>query len=638
MTPLEQIAAIIDAAGPAERPEIPARAGAPKDKTGGRRQAGAPNNPSAAPTHAAGADSNPPDPPDTTNILPFPAGRPAAASPPAADLSAQSASSQTGGSSKSTADEQGDGARELGARRSRRGKGQGGTDELDLRLSFFPHTDLGNAERFVERNRGKFLWCPALGWLFWDEKRWCRDGADDRVRIAAHQTVRAMQDEAEALAKSAYNAVARVVNQGKPNEKTLLMSDLLSAWGRESESNGKLNRLAEQASAYLAIAPAQLDADLFKLNVANGTLVVSRERAEGEDYITLRPHDPADLITKISPVVYDQAATCPIYDAFIAFVQPNADNRRFLHQWKGLSLTGDVGEQKLAVFWGRGKNGKSTFIDVCAFIAGDYSETVPIETFLSEGRGRNAGQATPDLAILPGVRHLRTSEPDKGAKLAEALIKLATGGEPIQARHLNRDYFKFYPQFKLTISGNYRPNIGGSDEGIWRRVVLVPWGVIVPEEKRDKNLGEKLRREASGIFNRLLDGLRDWLDRGLIVPDEVAAATAEYRRDSDPLGRFLEACVAPAPGERVQSSELHKLFNAWGKCNGNPEWSNKGFTSAMTERGFRKMKSSVEYFLEIKTLRVVDDFLDHEGKPRRQAAAGDVAQSDGGGKDDDVVF
>ena len=149
------------------------------------------------------------------------------------------------------------------------------------------------------------------------------------------------------------------------------------------------------------------------------------------------------------------------------------------------------------------------------YVAGDYGETVPIETFLDHGKARGAGQATPDLAILPGVRMLRTSEPEKGAKLAEAMVKLVTGGEPIQARHLNRDFFKFYPQFKLTMSGNYRPTISGTDEGIWRRVRLVPFGVTIPKEERDIHLPTSCapRLPASSIGCSMDCGV--WIDKGL---------------------------------------------------------------------------------------------------------------------------
>jgi putative DNA primase/helicase len=430
----------------------------------------------------------------------------------------------------------------------RRGDGGADTADLDRRLALFPMTDLGNAERFRERNRDKFVWCGAIGWFWWDGRRWCRDGVNECVRISAHLVVRSIQDEAEVIAGTDADRPMGTKGRGK-EEQTVMLSDLLRAWGRQSEANARLNQLAEQAQSYLAVQPKELDADPLAINVRNGTLHV-RKAADG-DYVTFSPHNPRDLITKLALVDYDPAATCPRYDAFLVDVQPADEMRRFLHQWIGLSLTGDISEQRLCVFWGTGKNGKSVFIETAALIAGDYSDTVPIETFLADGRGRSAGQATPDLAILPGVRLLRTSEPRRGAQFDEALIKLVTGGEPILARNLNLPYFRFYPSFKLTISGNHRPRIGGTDEGIWRRMTLVPWGVTVAEEKRDPHLVEKLRAETSGIFNRYLDGLRDWFDHRLNLPDEVTAATAEYRRDHDTLGRWLEECTERKEGERV---------------------------------------------------------------------------------------
>ena len=110
------------------------------------------------------------------------------------------------------------------------------------------------------------------------------------------------------------------------------------------------------------------------------------------------------------------------------------------------------------------------------------------------------------------------------------------------------------------MSGNYRPQISGTDEGIWRRVRLVPFQVIIPKDERDIHLPDKLRGEASGILNWLLDGLRTWCDKGLHEPDDVVQATAEYRSASDPLGRFLATCVVESAGDRVQSSVLHEVY------------------------------------------------------------------------------
>ncbi len=580
---LERIVAIVDAAGPVEAPEIP-RAERTMDKRA-RRKPRVDRSSSASDAPAAVA----PSPARSVgNIVSF------------------RTSSQMGASSpKPSSDGGGGGAGDLPPIMPAEDNG----DDLNLRLAFFPRTDLGNAERFRERNRGKLLWCPALGWLWWDGKRWCRDGSEEHVKVAEHETVRAIQDEGRTLAGSGKDFH---VQKGKD---MILCSEALAMWGRASEQANRLAPIAKRAAPYLHVAPGALDGDPFKFNVANGTLIF--RKSEDTDCISFRDHDPADLMTKCSIVVYDRAALCPMFDEFLTYVQPDGDQRRFLLQWQGLSLTGDITDQKLCIFWGKGKNGKSTFIDVCALVAGDYSETVPIETFVNEGRSRNAGQATPDLAILPGVRQLRTSEPNRGARLDETLIKLATGGEQILARHLNREYFKFYPQFKLTISGNYRPTIVGADEGIWRRTQLVPWTVTVPADKIDRHLGEKLRAEASGILNRLLDGLRDWFDRGLVPPQSVVDATADYRRDSDPLGRFLEACVAIEPGGRVQSSVMHELFVAWAKANGTAEWSNKGMANALKERGFISKHSGVMWWLDVKLTRTVNEFVDHQGKPLR---------------------
>ncbi len=636
-----QIVAIVEAAAPVEAPPLPAPRAEKRATKSARRQPR-----SASPSQSTPAASADPPAPGLSSRDSSPASSapssPAAA--PAAAVAAHSATSSQKGAWREKIATAGQGGQPGGTSQNPPRAPEEDEEDRNRRLAYYPLTDLGNAERFRERNRGRFLWCPALGWLWWDGKRWSRDGADDRVKEAEHDTVRAIQQEAEALRGCSIAAVLDNPDRRDPRdlllgskkvygvEKMVYMSDAVAAWGRQSEQANKLAPIAKRAAPYLAIRPEQLDADPFKFNVANGTLIFKKS-AEAA-YITFKPHDPADLITKCSPVEFDQEAQSPVFDAFMATVQPEDGARRFLMQWQGLSLTGDIGEQKLCIFWGKGRNGKSTFIDACAYVAGEYGETVPIETFLNEGRSRNAGQATPDLAMLPGVRYLYTSEPNKGAKLDEALIKLATGGDPILARHLNKDFFRFRPQFKLTISGNYRPQISGTDEGIWRRPQLVPWSVTIPREQIDRHLGEKLRAEASGILNRMLDGLCDWFDHGLVAPESVIEATESYRSDSDPLGRFLADCVAAEAGARVQSSVMYALFKAWAASSGAREWSNKGMTDALKERGFATTKSGVVYWLDVRLTRSESEFVDEHGKPRQSESQ----ESQGNALDEEVVF
>jgi putative DNA primase/helicase len=117
-----------------------------------------------------------------------------------------------------------------------------------------------------------------------------------------------------------------------------------------------------------------------------------------------------------------------------------AENRRHLHQCGGLCLTGDISEQVMWFNWGKGKNGKSTLFNA----RGRMSRRLrPLGRHRDLSQCRQRAQrraASPDLARLAGVRLVRTSEPERGAKLAEALIKLATGGEPMTVRHLNKEF------------------------------------------------------------------------------------------------------------------------------------------------------------------------------------------------------
>jgi putative DNA primase/helicase len=172
------------------------------------------------------------------------------------------------------------------------GNGKGGDrppvedpGEGDGHLAFFPMTDLGNAERLKERFREELRWCPARGWLWWDDRHWCREGADEKVQLAAHKTARAIQDEAKWLKR----------NGDKKKSKSL------AAWGRTSESKKSLGAMVEEAKPYLAVPASALDADPFRFNVLNGTLLVIND-SEGAR-VELLPHDPHDLITKLAPVV-----------------------------------------------------------------------------------------------------------------------------------------------------------------------------------------------------------------------------------------------------------------------------------------------------------------------------------------------
>jgi putative DNA primase/helicase len=282
--------------------------------------------------------------------------------------------------------------------------------------------------------------------------------------------------------------------------------------------------------------------------------------------------------------------------------------RAFLQRWFGYSMTGLTKEQVFAFFYGGGRNGKSVLVDLMAKIFGDYAASAKIESITGRSR-RGGGDATPDLVPLIGARFVRASEPNKDTPLQEGLIKELTGGEPIMVRSLNENFITVYPFFKLTISGNHKPDIRGDDDGIWRRVMLVPFDVQISNDEVDLELGAKLWAERDGIFNWLVDGLREYLAYGLQIPDQVSAATAEYREDSDPLATFLvQICgVTGDPSHSMRAKDLQEAFAYWLDETGRGAWKPRTIYNSLTAKQgkwrspvtgqtFSRRKSSDAYY------------------------------------------
>jgi len=232
--------------------------------------------------------------------------------------------------------------------------------------------------------------------------------------------------------------------------------------------------------------------------------------------------------------------------------------------------------QKFAFFYGAGANGKSVLVDLIARMLGDYAHAAKIESFTGRNR-RSGGDATPDIFPLMNARMVRAAEPEEGERLQEGLIKELTGGEPLLVRQLHADFIEVHPFFKLTMSGNHKPDIRGTDDGIWRRVLLVPFDVQIPADERDDKLGEKLWAERAGILNWLIEGLLAYLEGGLQEPRQVLEATDSYRADSDPIGTFLaDACLVTGdPDDFLLAREVIQGFNLWLDLRGEGMWGDR---------------------------------------------------------------
>ncbi len=518
---------------------------------------------------------------------------------------------------------------------------------LALGCAGYALTDFGIAERFRERYGRDYRFTTAKGWLGWDGRRWKELDQDEKtppaeVIAAVFDTVRSIQDEARLIADTGTSnrlddaGKSIVSDPGDPGalDKWLpkgnsfqLFSAVVAGFGRKSETTGKPASVANLARRWLTVPIETFDTDPLAIGVLNGTLRFSKGvEPDGTRWssVELCDHRREDYNTKLAPIEYDPVAEAPLYDAMLEWAQPNPAVRRYLHQVGGYSATGLTVEHMLWYNFGRGRNGKSTTFDAWGHTLGDYGATTLIETFLDQGIKKRGDQASPDLARLAGVRMLRASEPDRDAKLNAALIKFVTGGEPVPVRALHRGFFEMRPLFKLIMSGNSKPAIPDTDEGIWSRMKLVSWLKNIDLEfnedgtpKKDPHLVDKIKRsESAGVFRRLVDGLLDYLRHGLVEPATVTADTQAYRDASDPLARFLRECVAPDDTASVQSSILHGVFVAWARAAGEREWTNKGFASAMLEKGYIKHKASGMHWLKLRLVRKASDFVNDDGSVR----------------------
>nr|WP_277924244.1 phage/plasmid primase, P4 family [Sphingomonas sp. CROZ-RG-20F-R02-07] len=533
---------------------------------------------------------------------------------------------------------------------------------LTLRCIQYPLTDFGIAECFRDRYGDNYRFTTAKGWVGWDDRRWKVLDQDEKtppaeVIAAVFDTVRRFQDQARAIADTGIkfelmkdqkelqlesdnpHGLDRWIPKGKGFVR---LSDMVKAFGRASETTGKPASVATLARRWLTVPIEQFDTDPLAIGVLNGTLRFERIiAADGTrtSKVELSGHRRADYNTKLAPIVYDPTAKAPLYDGMLEWAQPDAGMRRYLHQVGGYGATGLTVEHKLWFWYGRGRNGKSTTIDAWCHALGDYSGTTLIETFLDQGIKKRGDQASPDMARLGGIRMLRASEPERGAKLNSALIKFVTGGEPVPTRALHRGFFDLTPQFKLIIGGNSKPEIPDTDEGIWSRMKLVSWLKNIDLEfnpdgspKKDPDLLNKIKaQETAGVFNRLVEGLLDYLANGLVEPAAVTADTQAYRDASDPLARFLRLCTVTEEDSSVQSSKLYEVFVAWCAAVGEREWKQKGFSNAMMEKGYTKHKASGMYWLKLRLVKAVSDFVDHEGKPLDLGAADDDDDAPGTG-------
>ena len=441
-------------------------------------------------------------------------------------------------------------------------------DEIDLSHDALAN-DMG-ARGFDQDARHVATWGK---WLFWAGTHWqIDDRLDHLTRTRAY-----LRDRAEELmgwAERKATALDAKEGEGK--------GDKLRGWAKDQSRNlrnkitvASVESLARSNPASVARADA-FDENRLLLGTPGGMV----DLRTGD----LRQAARGDMITKLTACAPAAPGSRP--ERWLTFLHEifdgDADLVAFIQRAAGYALTGLTTEHKLLFLYGTGRNGKSVFLNTLTHIWADYARRAAAETFLNSAVEKHST----GLAGLQGARLVAGSELPVGKTWDESVIKDLTGGDRMTARFMRGDFFDFDPQLTLMIAGNNQPSFRGVDEAIRARVVLVPFLVTIPPERRDKGLADKLKAEGPEILRWAIEGAGHWLDKGLNVPAKVAAASTEYMDDEDTLGQFLIDETVTDPAGFVTTTDLHDRFKFWCERQGLHAWTLHTLRKELKSRGF----------------------------------------------------
>lgn len=430
--------------------------------------------------------------------------------------------------------------------------------------------DVKNGRRLAREFRNELIHIHETGeWLVFDTRQGWTAAPPGEADRAAKKVVGDLREEAAERFRAA-----------KGNDQTV--KELMRHIVRSSDAP-RIRAMIELAKSEpgMTVRLSEFDSNPMLLGISNGVLDLRTRR--------LRPVSPEVLVSKRCAVAFDATAECPRFKRFMSEVQPDEDVRNFLQRLVGLCLTGLVAEHFFAFLFGHGANGKSVFVELVAWMLGDYARKIQTEMLMHHQR--NPQGPSPDIVSLKGMRFVYANETVEGRRLDEARIKELTGGDKLSGRFpYGKENIHFDPTHKLFMVGNHKPEITDTSFGMWRRVGLIQFEQTIPEGKRDPNLLESLKGEGSGVLNWALAGLHEYQKGGLRIPSQIAAATAEYRDEQDLIADWIRENCLSGPGCSEDKAKLYQDYKQWAEVNGHRPFAQARLTRRLNERGYRVAK------------------------------------------------
>lgn len=432
-------------------------------------------------------------------------------------------------------------------------------------LSRYGSSDVLNAHALVAFTGGNIKYAAGLGFFVWDGTVWQR--SETRVRQAIHYMGAALTVAAAEETDDARRKELQRVSKGFTSRRRIddLMCEL-------------------RAVPSVHVEPGAFDARPDLISFKNGTVDLRTGR--------LRPHDSRDMLTYALDIDYRSDATCPRWLRFLDEIFPGQPELPpYMRRLTGYGITGNVSEQCFAVLWGKGSNGKSVLTDTLTAVFRNVTKTTPFATF----EEKTNGGIPNDVAALRGSRLVMAAEGESGKPMSEAVLKRVTGKDMIAARFLRQEFFEFKPTFLLMLATNHKPKFRGQDEGLWRRVKMIPFVRYFAPHERDYGLDAALLAESEGIAAWAVQGAIEWFANGLQDPPIITNATREYRETSDALAGFFPGVLVMDDSAITPGADAFTAYLDWCEAENLPlkeRWTRRAFYGAMEERGITRKKTA----------------------------------------------
>lgn len=423
-------------------------------------------------------------------------------------------------------------------------------------------------------------------WFFFNGSYWQEDIGNQRVELAAERVANSIKKEKPELSFSTKTDEDKAMNEWYKFQK-------------DSRSHMAKMHMIDEFKKYVIVKHGEFDKEDMLLNTESGYVDLS----SGE----LHDHDIDKKFSHQTVAEYSDNVDAPLWEKFLNQIF-NSDEEliHYVQKAIGYSFTGSVDEQCLFILNGRGRNGKSVFSNVVSDVAGNYAKQMNVQTIVA--KKNQSGSANSDIARLEGARIVTSSELNEGDRFDESLVKQLTGGDKILARFLYGSEFEYKPKFKIWMATNHLPIIRGTDDGIWRRIKIIPFNIQIPKEKVDKKLEYKLKAEYTGILNWIVQGAIMWQQEGLEDPEAVRQVIENYRAEMDPLDAFLEECCTTGQNYSIKAREMYDAYHEWAKESEEYKMSLNKFGREMSKKLLRVKKRDGWHYVGLKLKEPDSDY------------------------------